>query len=377
MTFLGYQKRNNLFDNKPYKSALIRISMLDKDNFKDLLNYILVIGLFILAFIIIKPVVYAIIYGILLAYILYPVYKFILRKVKSENFSAFLLCFALFIIIALLFTVLVGSLLNQVVNLYFSFQQYDLETIVKESVPFVSSSQTAEKIADTIESSAAKFLGKFISGLGNFILDLPAILLQILVFFIILFYALRDGEKAYNYLKSLSPFKKEIQEKFFQHFKDITSSVIIGQIVVGIIQGIIAGTGYFIFGVPNALLLTILTIAIGVIPIIGPWFVWIPVDIYLFVIGRTGAGIGLLIFGLFLINWVDTIVRPLIVSKRTQINSAIVLIGMIGGLFVFGLIGLIIGPLILAYILLVLELYRKQQFDDDIIFKKIEDYRSY
>jgi len=351
--------------------------MLDKDNFKDLLNYILVIGLFILAFIIVKPVIYAIIYGVLLAYILYPLYKFLLRKFKSKNLSAFVICLALFIIIALLFTVLVGSLLNQVVGLYFSFQQYDLETIIQESIPFVASSQTAEKIAETIESSAAKFLTKFISSLGNFILDLPAIILQILVFFIILFYSLKDGENAYNYVKSLSPLKKEIQEKFFQHFKDITSSVIIGQIVVGIIQGIVAGIGYFIFGVPNALLLTILTIMIGIIPIIGPWFVWIPVDIYLFVIGRTGAGIGLLIFGLFLINWVDTIIRPLIVSRKTQINSAIVLIGMIGGLFVFGLLGLIIGPLILAYILLVLELYRKQQFEDDIIFKKIDDYRRY
>jgi predicted PurR-regulated permease PerM len=364
-------------DNKTYKSGLTSIYMLEKENFKTLLNYILVIGLFVLAFIIIKPVVYAMIYGILLAYILYPIYKFIQKRLKSENLSAFIICMALLIILGLLFTVIVSSLLNQVIGLYFSFQQFDLETMVRESVPFVSSSQTAEKIAETIEASTGKFLGRFISGIGNMILDLPAIMLQILVFFIILFYSLRDGEKAYSYFKSLSPLKRELQEKFFQHFRDITSSVLIGQVVVGIIQGIIAGIGYFIFGVPNALLLTALTIVIGIIPIIGPWFVWIPIDIYLFIIGRSGAGIGLLVYGLFLINWIDTIIRPLIVSRKTQINSSIVLIGMIGGLFVFGLIGFIIGPLILAYVLLVLELYRKQQFGDDIIFKKINDYKKF
>ena len=143
---------------------------------------------------------------------------------------------------------------------------------------------------------------------------------------------------------------------------------------MGILQGLIAGIGYFIFGVPNALLLTILTILIGVIPIIGPWLVWIPVDIYLFVANRPGAGMGLFIYGMLLINWVDTIVRPMIVSRRTQINPGIILVGMIGGLFVFGLLGLIIGPLILAYVLLVLEIYRKQSIGDSLIFKKMDDY---
>ncbi|MBL7051425.1 AI-2E family transporter [Candidatus Woesearchaeota archaeon] len=352
--------------------------MLDKDNFKDLLNYILVIGLFILAFLIIKPIIYSIIYGILLAFIIYPIYKFTLKKVKSENISAFIVCLVLLVILILLATVILGSLLNQILNLYVSLQKTDLVTVVTNSLPeFLASSEISTNLVDYINSSISKLLAKFASDLGNFVLNLPSIMLQIIVVFIILFFCLRDGEKAFEYFRSLSPLKKEVQDKFFLHFKDITYSVLVGQIVIGIIQGIVAGIGYFMFGVPNALLLTVLTIIIGIIPVIGPWLVWIPIDIYLFVIGRTGAGIGLLIYGLILINWIDTLIRPLIVSRRTQINPAVILIGMIGGLFVFGVLGLIIGPLILAYVLLVLELYRKQKFGDDIIFKKIEDYRMF
>ncbi|GAG19280.1 unnamed protein product, partial [marine sediment metagenome] len=138
------------------------------------------------------------------------------------------------------------------------------------------------------------------------------------------------------------------------------------------IQGIIAGIGYFIFGVPNALLLTILTIFVGIIPLIGPWLVWVPIDIYLFASGHSGAGFGLLIYGLVVISWLDTIIRPLIVSRKSQINPAIVIIGMIGGLFVFGILGLLAGPLILAYVLLVIELYRKKTFNKNIIFKEIK-----
>jgi len=352
--------------------------MLDKNNFKELLNYILVIGLFIIAFIVIKPIIFAIIYGVLIAYVLYPIYKYTLSKTKSENTSAFIICIGLLIILIIFTSIILGSLLNQIINFYLVLQETDLTNVIQNSLPdFVFSYESSTNIVISINSSISKLLAKLASNIGNFVLNLPSFLLQILVVFIILFYSLKDGEKAFEYIKSLLPLKKEIQERFFQHFKNITQSVLVGQIVVGIIQGIIAGIGYFIFKVPNALLLTILTMIIGVIPIIGPWLVWIPIDIYLFVVGRTGAGLGLLIYGLFLINWIDAIIRPLIVSRKTQINPAVVLIGMIGGLFVFGILGLILGPLILAYVLLVIEIYRKQKFDENVIFKKIDDFKKH
>ena len=147
--------------------------------------------------------------------------------------------------------------------------------------------------------------------------------------------------------------------------------MIVGQIVVGILQGIISGIGYFVFGVPNALLLTVITTLVGVIPVIGPWLVWIPVDIYLFASGQSGAGLGLLIYGSILINWIDTLIRPLIVSKKTKINPGVIITGMIGGLLVFGVLGLIIGPLVLSYVLLLMELYRKKSLgSESIVFIK-------
>jgi len=349
--------------------------MLKGDNFKELLNYILVIGLFIFAFLIIRPIFFSIIYGLLIAYILYPLYKFTLRKIKNENISALIICLGLFVLITILFSIILGSIFNQLLNFYVAFQKFNLTNLINNLLPI--SSDISVNIANSIEISFSALLSKYTSAIGDFIINLPSLLLQLLVVFLILFYSLRDGDQAFKYLRSLSPLNKETQAKFSQHFKDITKSVLVGQIVVGLIQGIIAGVGYFIFGVPNALLLTALTMIIGIIPIIGPWLVWIPIDIYLFGIGRMGAGFGLLIYGLLLINWIDTIIRPIIVSRRTQINPAIILIGMIGGLYVFGILGLIIGPLILAYVILVLEVYRKQSFGDNIIFKKIKDYNPF
>lgn len=347
--------------------------MIEKEAFRQILNYVLVVILFVIAFIIVKPVFFAIIYGILLAYIFYPVYTFLLRKIKNETVSAFLVCFTTSLVLIVFLFVTLGALLKQVINFYLKLQDINIGEIIVKALPnSIITPDISATIISTVNSSVSKLLARFASSLGDFVINIPSLSLQLFVLIFVFFFALRDGEKAFEYFKSLSPLKKETQNKFFAHFENITKSVIIGEIVVGVVQGIIAGVGFFIFGVPNALLLTLLTVALSILPIIGPWLIWIPVDVYLFVSGNEGAGLGLLIYGLFLINSVDNILRPMIISRRTQINHAIVLIGMVGGLYVFGIIGLIIGPLILAYVLLVLELYRKQGLEDNVIFKQVE-----
>ncbi|MBS3080860.1 AI-2E family transporter [Candidatus Pacearchaeota archaeon] len=347
--------------------------MIEKEAFRQILNYVLVVILFVIAFIIVKPVFFAIIYGILLAYIFYPVYTFLLRKIKNETVSAFLVCFTTSLVLIVFLFVTLGALLKQVINFYLKLQDINIGEIIVKALPnSIITPDISATIISTVNSSVSKLLARFASSLGDFVINIPSLSLQLFVLIFVFFFALRDGEKAFEYFKSLSPLKKETQNKFFAHFENITKSVIIGEIVVGVVQGIIAGVGFYIFGVPNALLLTLLTVALSILPIIGPWLIWIPVDVYLFVSGNEGAGLGLLIYGLFLINSVDNILRPMIISRRTQINHAIVLIGMVGGLYVFGIIGLIIGPLILAYVLLVLELYRKQGLEDNVIFKQVE-----
>jgi len=343
--------------------------MLSEKNFKTITTIGIVSILVILTFLIIQPIIFPIILGILLAYIFYPFYGILKTKIKNENLSAFLVCLALMIIILVPLIIIFTTLINQILSIYLSLQSLDLTQIARQIIP---DSEFSTAFASSLNTFISQKLAKTIAGFSDFIIDLPVNLLKLFLVFFVFFFTLRDGSKAMQYLKSLSPFKKETEAQFFKHFKDVTFSVLIGQIIIGIAQGIIAGIGYFIFGVPNAIFLTILTIFAGIIPLIGPWLIWVPVDIYLFSTGNAGAGLGLLIYGLLLISWIDVIIRPLVVSRRTKMNSAIVIIGMIGGLFVFGILGFILGPLILAYILLIVELYRRNKISEDIFFKKGE-----
>lgn len=341
--------------------------MIDKEHFKDLITYALVIGLILLAVIILKPIVLAIIYGLLLAYICYPVYKFVKRYLKFEFLSAFVVCLGLFIILGIILALIIGTLFDQLIQFYFTLKSTDMtSSLTKILSKFPIPSEVSGPLIDNLRTSISNLLFNFLGKFNKFLLDLPSLALKFLVFLFVFFFSLKDGEKAMSYIKSVSPLKRETEEKFFKRFKNVTNSVLLGQILVGIAQGLTAGVGYFVFGIPNALLLTVLSIFGSIIPLIGPWIIWVPVNFFLFVSGKPEIAIGFLIYNLFLTSLIDNVIRPFIVSKRTEINSAIIVVGMVGGFFVFGILGLIIGPLILAYVLLMMEIYKKRNIDDDI-----------
>ncbi len=348
--------------------------MITEKNFKDIVTIILIAGLIILVVLVLKPVIFPIIWGALLAYIFYPVYKWTLKIVKNENISAFLICLILLLIILIPTVLIISSLINQAINFYLLLQKTDFAKILGEILPSLSTSSTlSSTLSNSLNSFVPTIISYFISKVSSFVLNLPVILLKLFVAVFVFFFGLRDGKKGIEYIKSLSLLSKENQEKFLKQFKDITNSVLLGHGVVGVLQGLLAGVGYFVLGIPYALILTLLTILGSMIPLLGAWIVWIPVDIYLFITGKTGAGLALLIYGLFVVSIIDNILRPLIVSRKARINSAIVVIGMIGGIFVFGILGLILGPLILSYVILVIELYREKKAGESILFKKVEE----
>jgi predicted PurR-regulated permease PerM len=197
-----------------------------------------------------------------------------------------------------------------------------------------------------------------------FLFNLPTVLLQTAVIIFVFFFALRDHDKLKDFANGISPFRKDKAKILVKKFKEITSSVVFGYIIVGVIQGIATGLGLLLFGVPNALILTLLAIFASILPMVGPWFIWIPAAIYLFLSGSSGAAIGFILYSALFVSSIDNLLRPYIVARKTGTSSVIVLIGMIGGLFLFGILGIILGPLILSYLILFLKAYKDKTLSD-------------
>ena len=334
---------------------------MEEEYIRRIVTALILVTLLILSFFLLKPLLLAIVIGIILAFIFNPVYEWILKKTHSKNLSATIICVLLFLIIFIPLWFLTPIILEESFKLFQTSQEFDFTAALKTISPslFASEAFSAE-IASTLHCFVTNLINNLMTALGGIILNFPRILLQITVVFFVLFFLLRDKEELFSYLRGLSPLPKDVEKKFIESSKGITISVIYGEIVVGIIQGLIIGAGFLIFEIPNALILTLLAILVGILPIIGTAIVWIPVAIYLIVQNNTAALIGIIIFG-SISSWIDTFLRPLIVSKKTNIHPSVLLVGMIGGLFLFGILGFILGPLILAYLLIMLELYRNKK----------------
>ncbi len=333
---------------------------MEETYFKKLMIIVLLGILFILSYLLLKPILLSIVFGVILAFIFTPVYKIFLKKIKNKNITSLIICILLFLIILLPIIFLTPVLIEQSVKLYVASQQLDFITPFKNIFPslFISE-EFSISLANTVHSFIIKATNSLMNSLADVILNLPTIILELIVIFFVFFYTLRDREEIIKYIKSILPFSSEIEERLFKTSRDVTSSIIYGMIIVGTLQGIITGIGFFIFGVSNPLLLSLFAIIAGIIPIIGPAIVWVPVMIYMLVAGNASAAIGIILFGL-LSHIPDYLVRPFFLSKRTKIHTAVALIGMVAGVLVFGVLGIILGPLILSYLIIVLDLFKKR-----------------
>jgi predicted PurR-regulated permease PerM len=327
--------------------------------FRKIMTSLILFALILLSFFLVKPLLLSIVSGVVLAFIFTPVYNYLYKKTNSARLSAYFTLLLSLLIIVLPLWFLIPIFMEQFFKIYFLFQQLDILSSIQEIFPTLFA---LEGILEILESVIDSFMDKIVNLIAE-VLTIDNILnysLKFLVVFFIFFFALKDKDKLIEYIKSLLPFPKDIENRLFEYSREITYSVIYGQILIGIIQGMIIGIGFFIFNIPNALILTLLAILAGIFPIVGTALIWIPVTIYLLIAGSTFSAFGIIIFGFFSSS-VDNLLRPLIISKKTCMNSAVVLVGMIGGFFLFGILGFILGPLILAYLFIILELYRNKK----------------
>ncbi len=326
--------------------------------FNKVVTGVIVFFLAVLSFLILKPILMAIITALILAFVFSPVYKWLYKKIHLKNTSVSIIMLFLMAIIILPIWFLTPILLQQSFSIFQYTQQIDFVKPLEAIFPrFFASQQFSSEVGSIFSSFTSKVANSFVNSVSGLILNFPTITLQFIVVLFTFFYVLRDADEVIKYVKRMLPFSKEVQNKLFEYSEGITASVLYGQVIIGTIQGIITGIGFYLFGVHNALFLTLLAVLAGIFPIIGTAVIWIPVTIYLFIGGNIGPGWGVVAFGL-LSSVVENFLRPAIVSRRTKIHSGLLLVSMIGGAFFFGILGFILGPLVVSYLLVLLEIYR-------------------
>jgi predicted PurR-regulated permease PerM len=295
--------------------------------------------------------------GLLGAAVLYVVFVHLYRRlerVMRPAFAAVITLAAALIIVALP----LGWLIAVVVA-----QAPDALRTLQSSTAF---SRLAElRIAGfDIGSEAAKASGTIATWLSarafSFVGSATSAVLNLVIAFFGLYYMLRSDENSWRLIQPYIPFSPATADALRDRFVSVTEATLLGTMLIAVIQGTLVGAGFWIVGLTNPFFWGTVTAIASILPVLGTALVWLPAVLVLLVQNRFGAAITMLVIGAGIASNIDNLIRPLIYRRVSHIHPMITLVGAFAGVKLFGLLGVLLGPLAIAYLFELLHFYRQE-----------------
>jgi predicted PurR-regulated permease PerM len=166
-----------------------------------------------------------------------------------------------------------------------------------------------------------------------------------------------DGDKLIERILYYLPLKTSDERLLLEKFTSVTRATLKGSLLIGLLQGGLAGIAFAVAGIPNAVFWGTVMAVLSIIPSVGSALVWVPAVVILIVRGEVASGIGLAVFCGLVVGSLDNLLRPILVGKDTKMHELMIFFGTLGGIFMFGFPGIFIGPLIASLFISIWELY--------------------
>ena len=252
-------------------------------------------------------------------------------------------------------------LVNQVTGIH--FDAHALIQPAKEVIDFIKAKTgfdvLSEKSLSFIVSQISSIGQSVMSGVGDFIVNLGVAIM-------LLFFMLFEGRKMENFVSTILPFKEKNKKEVLNKVQLMVRSNAIGIPLLAIIQGIISLGGYLLCDAPNPILTSLLTAFASIIPFVGTALIWVPVAIYLLIVGDWVNALILVAYGGIIVAQCDNLIRFILQKKMADIHPLITIFGVVAGLPVFGFMGIIFGPLLVSLFLLFLDMFRTEYLMDTL-----------
>lgn len=334
--------------------------------FISLLGLVILLGY--LCYHIFKPFFSPIAWAIVLAIVFYPLFDLIKRYIRRKSLASFIALFLILLIIIGPFSYISFMIAMELKDLPRYLQEGGMEEIRKTiESPYIKGilerimktlNVTEREIEESIVNNLSQFgkglLDKFTKGIGN-ILSLG---INFAFMTIALFFILKDGIDFLKKFTDYLPFSEDQKDRLVTQTRDVVVSTIYGGVAVAIVQGSIGGLTFFLLGISSPALWGLAISVASFIPLIGAFGVWGPMTVYLFLRGEILHGIILALVGTFIISLIDNILKPIIIGGRTKMPVLLIFFSVLGGIQLFGLIGLIMGPLVVAIFISVIDIFR-------------------
>ncbi len=315
------------------------------------------------------PFISIIILAAVLTGVFNPVYALFKKKMRA-SLASVLICFMVFVVIFIPIVLFVGIL---------SKEAYDLYTMAKNAVLKEEIRALFEKsrILEQINLLLARFdytvsgeeLNKAISEIGKSVglflyeqasavaSNIFRFVLNFFLMLLIMYFLLVDGDRMISFIGDLSPLPAEQDQKIIQKFKDVAGAILVINILSGIVQGFFGGIIFALFGLKSPFLWGLIMAIVAFLPILGIGLVFIPTSIYLFLNGRIPAAVFFIIAYLILSLGIENVLKPKLVGQRVQMHILLVFLSIMGGLKLFGILGIIYGPLVVTAFITLTDIY--------------------
>jgi len=329
----------------------------------------------VLLALVVKPLFAPIAWALFLAFLLHPIHVRLAAALGGRaNASAALLALATFVLLVGPVTALTAAFAADVTNLLKRIQDFAMEhrpshpsdlatlPVLGPMVDWLRDSLgLTEAQIYAWAADAARNLGKTLAAIGRqAVLDALGTIVGFIVMIFLLFFAVRDGRLLLGNLRALVPLSELERARLFAHLASVTRAVVFGSGVTALLQGALVAIGFSIVGLPSPVVFGVLAALAALLPLAGTPVVWVPAVIVLAVQGRWGAATFLLVWGIFTAT-IDNVLRPLLAATRARVQTLTVFIGVLGGVSAFGVIGVILGPLVIALAIALLRFMIEQR----------------
>ncbi len=314
----------------------------------------------ILATLLIVTYLQYVLLAIILAYILAPAQRKLEQRMRSMTAAIILIVgsiLVLFIPLAYILAIAIQQGLELTAAILEGDYSPEMIQARLETIGYVFD---FGQMYATYQEPITAGLQNLATGAVTVLSGLPGVLIGFTVTVFVLFSLLRDGERLIAWLESVVPINNRVQRDLLRELDHLMWASVVGNVAVAGIQAVVLGIGLLLVGMPGVIFLTVVTFVLALLPLVGAFGVWVPVSIYLFLIGRPFAAGLIVIYG-SLVSVSDIYLRPALISRSGTMNVSIIVVGIFGGIVLFGAIGLFIGPVILGGAKIILDLFAQEK----------------
>jgi predicted PurR-regulated permease PerM len=326
---------------------------MDRKNTETWFFKVLVVVLAAVIIAMVFPYLSMIVLAAVMAFVFSGVFRWLSRILRNRTLAA-LVTTTLVLVTILIPLSLVGyriaqeagglytSLRNQASGQHISALLVKVQNSTRSYLP--AASLDARAVSDRLQ----QLLGWVVGHLGTVFSGITQIVLNFFFFLLFFYYLVKDGQGLSKRAVALSPLSSVHERQIMDRIASAVSGTIRGQLVLSILQGIVAGFGFAFFGVPNPALWGSLIVFSSFIPVVGTWLVVVPCILYLSVTAPIASVIGLTVWAITAIALIDNVLAPKVLSRGTHLHPLITMVAVLGGIQMFGPVGILIGPLLVS-----------------------------